>query len=64
MLVAGEVPTNTRLRFVPPEFADVQRVIAKGRARHESLPHGCEPTTTPFASKARGRALHTRDVRN
>src|SRR5258708_29371350 len=44
-------PTNTRLRFVPPELATYSVSLAAA-VRENVMPHGCDPTTMPAPSNA------------
>src|SRR6478672_10676401 len=43
-------PMYTRLRLVPPELATYMVSFAAA-VRDSVMPHGCDPTKMPFASK-------------
>src|SRR5579859_4970758 len=48
MLDTEVLPTNTRLMFVPPEFA---MISVSGLFAASDMPHGSDPARSPFGSK-------------
>ena len=58
MLEAVAEPMNTRLRFVPPEFATYS-VSPDGAVRDIAMPQGSEPTKMPVGSNALAACCQT-----